>query len=63
MPGEVTSETYWFYISQDWKPASYRLKIRLAENRKGTIRPIELALKEEIRDGNGYYALSAANIN
>ena len=61
-PGDLSKETYQITIPMNISSGVYRLKVRLYEDRNGSIQPIELALNDEIRDTDGYYDLTDIHI-
>lgn len=58
MPGEISEEVYNLEIPEALEAGAYKLKIGLFENQKMQKRPIELALKDDIKDQNGYYEIA-----
>lgn len=61
-PGSSVRETYRVALPKGAGPGEYALKVRLADEREEPPRVVELALKESLRDADGFYALGRVRV-
>ena len=62
MPDEITTETCKFSIPESLDEGVYKVKIGLFEEREGQRKPIDIALKDQLKDKDGYFEVSYIEI-
>jgi hypothetical protein len=62
IPGGPVTSRYELSLPTDQKPGDYELSVGLFAVRNGRERPVEFALKESVRDTEGYYRLATTTV-
>ncbi|URD52531.1 DUF4832 domain-containing protein [Chroococcidiopsis sp. CCNUC1] len=62
LPGTTVAETYSVNVPQTLAAGEYKVAIALVEERNKTKRPIELALKDELKGNDDFYEIGYINI-